>query len=148
MRNGCAWFSRCDTIFRVWIGILRIAPPRRRLFICRDIARGWLVRQSVQHRDTKDNDATFAIRRRRRMSAFLETVREKPPGGKKKRRSENCKKKKIERRIRKSENDSENARAKGYEMKFSSHPFCVSEGIPVRQEVPSRNRRKGKRSRS
>jgi len=38
--------------------------------------------------------------------------------------------------------DSENARAKGYEMKFSSHPFCVSEGIPVRQEVPSRNRRK------
>lgn len=27
-------------------------------------------------------------------------------------------------------------------MKFSSHPFCVSEGIPVRQEVPSRNRRK------
>lgn len=40
---------------------------------------------------------------------------------------------------------SENARAKGYKMKFSSHPFCVSEGIPVRQEVPSRNRRKGRR---
>lgn len=30
-------------------------------------------------------------------------------------------------------------------MKFSSHPFCVSEGIPVRQEVPSRNRRKRKK---
>ncbi|KYN35457.1 hypothetical protein ALC56_10014 [Trachymyrmex septentrionalis] len=43
--------------------------------------------------------------------------------------------------------DSENARAKGYEMKFSSHPFCVSEGIPVRQEVPSRNPRKRKKNR-
>lgn len=29
-------------------------------------------------------------------------------------------------------------RARGYEMKFSSHPFCVSGGIPVRQEVPPR----------
>lgn len=46
-----------------------------------------------------------------------------------------------------SDGDSENARAKGYEMKFSSHPFCVSEGIPVRQEVPSRNRRKRKKTR-
>lgn len=46
------------------------------------------------------------------------------------------------RRVRTTDCDSENARAKGYEMKFSSHPFCVSEGIPVRQEVASRNRRK------
>lgn len=75
----------------------------------------------------------------------METVetagkREKKEGAKtaRKRRSEGC---------RRSDDDSENARAKGYEMKFSSHPFCVSEGIPVRQEVPSRNRRKRKKKR-
>lgn len=53
--------------------------------------------------------------------------------------------KRRSRRCRRSDGDSENARAKGYEMKFSSHPFCVSEGIPVRQEVPSWNRRKRKK---
>lgn len=60
-----------------------------------------------------------------------------------KRTSENYEKK-TEWRMERSNSDSENARAKGYEMKFSSHPFCVSEGIPVRQEVPSWNRRKRK----
>lgn len=77
----------------------------------------------------------------------METVeaagkREKKKEGTKtarKRRSGGC---------RRSDGDSENARAKGYEMKFSSHPFCVSEGIPVRQEVPSRNRRKRKKNRA
>lgn len=68
-----------------------------------------------------------------------ERERKKGRGAKtaRKRRSGGC---------RRSDGDSENARAKGYEMKFSSHPFCVSEGIPVRQEVPSRNRRKRKKN--
>lgn len=135
-------FSACELA-------LRIAPPWRRLFICRDTKRGWLVRQSAQHRDTKDNGAIFAIDKTKKADERVGSWnRWRNRRGGKKEKSENCEReKKIEWKIRGSENDSENARAKGYEMKFSSHPFCVSEGIPVRQEVPSRNRRKGKRSR-
>lgn len=113
-----------------------VAPPR--LFICRSTERGWLVRQSVRHRYTKDNDAV-CDKKRRWARWLVETVE----AAGKKRMSENCEKK-TERKMRRSDGDSENARAKGYEMKFSSHPFCVSEGIPVRREVPSWNRRKRK----
>lgn len=74
-------------------------------------------------------------------------ARGKQAGGEKRRRAKTAREKKTGwrgGRAEESDGDSENARAKGYEMKFSSHPFCVSEGIPVRQEVPSWNQRKGK----
>lgn len=123
----------------------RESASLRRLFICQSVERGWLVRQSAQHRDTKDSDvvcdkkekAVSALacgnggsRREERKKERAKTARKRQNGG-----------------CQWSDGDSENARAKGYEMKFSSHPFCVSEGIPVRQEVPSRNRRKRKKPR-
>lgn len=95
-------------------------------------------------RDTKDSDVA-CDKKEKAVSALARgnggsrrEERKKKEGTKtaRKRRSGGC---------RRSDGDSENARAKGYEMKFSSHPFCVSEGIPVRQEVPSRNRRKRKK---
>jgi len=91
---------------------------------------------------TQRTATLLAIRRRRRWTRWLEETagkREKKEEAKtaRKRRSGGC---------WRSDGDSENARAKGYEMKFSSHPFCVSEGIPVRQEVPSRNRRKRRKT--
>lgn len=101
----------------------------------------------MRHHDTKDSDVA-CDKKEKAVSALARgnggsrrEEREKKKEGAKtarKRRSGRC---------RRSDGDSENARAKGYEMKFSSHPFCVSEGIPVRQEVPSWNRRKRKKNR-
>lgn len=96
------------------------------------------------HRDTKDSNVACdkkekAVSALARGNGGNRREERKKEGAKtaRKRRSGGC---------RRSDDDSENARAKGYEMKFSSHPFCVSEGIPVRQEVPSRNRRKRKKN--
>lgn len=96
---------------------------------------------------TQRTATLLAIRRRRRWSALACGNGGSRREGRKKKEGAKTARKRQSGGCRWSDGDSENARAKGYEMKFSSHPFCVSEGIPVRQEVPSRNRRKRKKTR-
>lgn len=57
---------------------------------------------------------------------------------KEKKKERKTKKKKRKRKGAKRNERRQLRRGKGQEMKFSSHPFCVSGGIPVRQEVPPR----------
>lgn len=143
LRNGGAWFGGCDTSFRVRATRICIAPATT-IYLSERRTRMTRSSKRAAHRDTKDSNVACdkkekAVSALARGNGGNRREERKKEGAKtaRKRRSGGC---------RRSDDDSENARAKGYEMKFSSHPFCVSEGIPVRQEVPSRNRRKRKKN--
>lgn len=83
---------------------LRIASPWRRLFICLDTKREWLVRQSAQHRDTKDNDAILAIDKTEKADERVGSWnRWRNRRGMKKEEAKTEREKKIEWKIRRSE---------------------------------------------
>lgn len=108
LRNGCAWFSGCDTIFRMWIGTSHrytmtttIYLPRHQTRMTRSSKRA-VSRYKRQRRylcDRQDGEGGWA-------RWIVESV-EKPPG-RRKRNNGNCEReKKVEWKIRRSENDSE-----------------------------------------